>query len=146
MAHLLMLHGHPVGYLPPTYASEILTSGGDTVQDEINKKEHIYFGGAAAWTKEATGTYYHDITVSHYGIYLLSLNFRPNSGASNLKIIAGSTTNEAIGGLPQAQQYQFLSTSVILDFTESKTLRLYCIVENDVANTIRCNLDLLTPS
>ena len=31
MAHQLMLHGHPVGYLPPTYASEILTSDGKTI-------------------------------------------------------------------------------------------------------------------
>lgn len=36
MAHQLMLHGHPVGYLPPTYASEILTSGGDTVQEKLD--------------------------------------------------------------------------------------------------------------
>lgn len=35
MAHILMLHGHPVGYLPPTYASEILTSGGNTVEQAI---------------------------------------------------------------------------------------------------------------
>jgi len=36
MAHILMLHGHQVGYLPPTYASEILTSGGDTVEQAID--------------------------------------------------------------------------------------------------------------
>lgn len=34
MAHLLMLHGHAVGYLPPTYAREILTSDGQTVEDK----------------------------------------------------------------------------------------------------------------
>lgn len=36
MAHLLMLHGHPVGYLPPTMASEILYDNDNTVKDKID--------------------------------------------------------------------------------------------------------------
>ena len=36
MAHQLMLHGHPVGYLPPTYASEILTSDGHSVEEKVD--------------------------------------------------------------------------------------------------------------
>ena len=39
MAHLLMLHGHAVGYLPPTYASEILTSDGQTVEQKTSQSE-----------------------------------------------------------------------------------------------------------
>ena len=38
MAHLLMLHGHPVGYLPPTYASEISYDENTTVKQKIDAK------------------------------------------------------------------------------------------------------------
>lgn len=37
MAHLLMLHGHPVGYLPPTMASEILYDSNNTVKNKIDQ-------------------------------------------------------------------------------------------------------------
>jgi len=36
MAHILMLHGHPVGYLPPTMASEILYDNNNTVKDALD--------------------------------------------------------------------------------------------------------------
>ena len=36
MAHLLMLHGHPVGYLPPTYSSEIMYDSNTTEKEKID--------------------------------------------------------------------------------------------------------------
>lgn len=39
MAHLLMLHGHPVGYLPPTMGSEILYDSNNSVNDKIDEVE-----------------------------------------------------------------------------------------------------------
>lgn len=36
MAHLLMLHGHPVGYLPPTMATEIMYDENDNVKEKID--------------------------------------------------------------------------------------------------------------
>jgi len=36
MAHILMLHGHQVGYLPPTYASEVFYDENITVKQKID--------------------------------------------------------------------------------------------------------------
>ena len=36
MAHLLKLHGHSVGYLPPTYSSEIMYDSNTTEKEKID--------------------------------------------------------------------------------------------------------------
>ena len=37
MAHLLKLHGHSVGYLPPTYSSEIMYDSNTTEKEKIDE-------------------------------------------------------------------------------------------------------------
>ena len=61
MAHQLMLHGHPVGYLPPTYASEILYDENTTEKEKIDsmpKFKRVMFYGQTV----ATGSSYFSLT------------------------------------------------------------------------------------
>ncbi len=48
MAHQLMLHGHPVGYLPPTYASEILYDENTTEKQKIDEIGGVVVSGTLA--------------------------------------------------------------------------------------------------
>ena len=43
MAHLLKLHGHSVGYLPPTYSSEIMYDSNTTEKEKIDEKAEIKY-------------------------------------------------------------------------------------------------------